>query len=243
MHILLVIFYVLSVVVVSIGTLLLAYYPLAAIFELNRYRPSLYQNVTPLVSIIVPAYNEEKVIFNCVTSILASDYRNYEVLLVNDGSTDETLALMHYFDQNPRVKVIDKPNGGKASALNTGYKTSRGEVLFFVDADGIFTPSTIREMLTGFSSRKVGAVCGNDAPVNLDHFIPRLMALQTHVGTGFVRRALAQLNCLPIVSGNVGAFRRAALEKSLLDECHPIERFFQPDREPQGWPVPERIHR
>ena len=84
----------------------------------------------------------------------------------------------------------------------------------FVDADGIFTRSTIHEMLALFTTEKVGAVCGNDAPVNLDRPLTQLMCLQTHVGTGFVRRALAQINCLPIVSGNVGAFRRSVLEKA-----------------------------
>jgi cellulose synthase/poly-beta-1,6-N-acetylglucosamine synthase-like glycosyltransferase len=62
----------------------------------------------------------------------------------------------------------------------------------------------------------VGAVCGNDAPVNLDTPLTKLYCLQTHVGTGFVRRALAQINCLPIVSGNCGAFRRAVLSWPFL---------------------------
>jgi cellulose synthase/poly-beta-1,6-N-acetylglucosamine synthase-like glycosyltransferase len=112
------------------------------------------------------------------------------------------------------VVALTKPNGGKASALNLGYQHSHGEVLMFVDADGIFTRSTIHEMLALFTTGKVGAVCGNDAPVNLDRPLTQLMCLQTHVGTGFVRRALAQINCLPIVSGNVGAFRRSVLEKA-----------------------------
>jgi cellulose synthase/poly-beta-1,6-N-acetylglucosamine synthase-like glycosyltransferase len=110
--------------------------------------------------------------------------------------------------------VIGKPNGGKASALNTGIAAAHGEILFFVDADGLFTPSAIREMLNGFTSEKVGAVCGNDAPVNLDRIQTQLACIQTHVGTGFVRRALALINCLPIVSGNIGAFRRSVIEKT-----------------------------
>jgi cellulose synthase/poly-beta-1,6-N-acetylglucosamine synthase-like glycosyltransferase len=98
--------------------------------------------------------------------------------------------------------------------LNAGYNLARGEILFFVDADGLFTPSTIDEMLKRFNHPRVGAICGNDSPVNLDRPLTQLMNIQTHVGTGFVRRALAELNCLPIVSGNIGAFRREALEKT-----------------------------
>ncbi len=163
---------------------------------------------------MVPAYNEEKVIANCVKSILASDYRNIEVILVDDGSTDNTYVVMKQYHAPPRVVALTKPNGGKASALNLGYQHAHGEILMFVDADGIFTRSTIHEMLALFTTEKVGAVCGNDAPVNLDRPLTQLMCLQTHVGTGFVRRALAQINCLPIVSGNVGAFRRSVLEKA-----------------------------
>jgi cellulose synthase/poly-beta-1,6-N-acetylglucosamine synthase-like glycosyltransferase len=138
--------------------------------------------------------------------------------MVDDGSKDDTFRVMQKYEDLPRVKAISKPNGGKASALNLGYQNSRGEILFFVDADGIFNSNTIEEMLKAFTSEKVGAVCGNDAPVNLENLLTRLESIQTHVGTGFVRRALAELNCLPIVSGNVGAFRRTVLEKTFSSE-------------------------
>ena len=85
-----------------------------------------------------------------------------------------------------------------------------------MDADGIFTHSTIREMLNAFTSEKIGAVCGNDYPLNFDTAQTKLYCLQTHVGTGFVRRALAEINCLPIVSGNCGAFRRKVLSWPFL---------------------------
>jgi cellulose synthase/poly-beta-1,6-N-acetylglucosamine synthase-like glycosyltransferase len=109
------------------------------------------------------------------------------------------------------VQVISQTNSGKAAALTHGFQQARGEILLFVDADGIFMHSTIDEMLGGFTSKKVGAVCGNDYPTQPDTLLRKLYVLQTHVGTGFVRRALAQINCLPIVSGNCGAFRRSAL--------------------------------
>jgi len=209
------IFYSLSFTVFSIGLLTLGYYPLSLIFALRKPRPALFKSgPDPLVSVIVPGYNESKVVGNCVESILASDYPNFEIILVDDGSTDDTLSVMQSFATDQRVQVIGKLNGGKASALNAGIAAAHGEILFFVDADGLFTPSAIREMLNGFTSEKIGAVCGNDAPVNLDRIQTRLACIQTHVGTGFVRRALALVNCLPIVSGNIGAFRRSVIEKT-----------------------------
>jgi cellulose synthase/poly-beta-1,6-N-acetylglucosamine synthase-like glycosyltransferase len=212
MNILLILFYVVTFIILAVGTLMLVYYPLAIIAELRAHRPPVFDTPSPLVSIIIPAYNEEKVIANCVKSILNSNYKNFEIILVDDGSTDRTLQVMRRYKNPPRVQVMTQPNSGKAAALNTGFQRAKGEILFFVDADGIFTHSTIREMLNAFNSEKVGAVCGNDAPTNLNHLQTKLMALQTHVGTGFVRRALAEINCLPIVSGNCGAFRRSALK-------------------------------
>lgn len=211
-------FFVLSsLMLYHVGLSTFFYYPLALRFELRRLRPQgrpLYWRRQPLVSIVVPAYNEGRVIDACIRSILACAYPFKELILVDDGSRDDTLALMRRYEGHPRVTVIGKANGGKASALNAGLLRARGEVIFFVDADGLFRSDTIDAMLAAFTSEAVGAVCGNDSPANLDRAQTRLLCLLSHVGTGFVRRALSTINCLPIVSGNIGAFRRAALERA-----------------------------
>jgi len=212
MDILLVIFYIVTFMLLTVGALGLMYYPLAILFELRPSHEPVFDTATPLVSIIVPAYNEEKVIGSCIESIQSSDYPNFEIILVDDGSTDQTLEVMRRFENPPRVQVITQPNTGKASALNRGFQLAKGEILFFVDADGLFTSSTIREMLAGFSSEKVGAVCGNDHPANMDTALTQFASLQNHVGSGFVRRALAEINCLPIIAGNCGAVRRSVLK-------------------------------
>ncbi len=211
MNVILILFYIITIVILTIGVLGLLYFPLALIAELRPRRAPVFDTPSPLVSVIVPAYNEEKGVANCIKSIESSSYRNFEIILVDDGSTDRTLQVMRRYENPPQVQVITQPNSGKAAALNRGFQHAKGEILFFVDADGMFTHSTIREMLSGFTDEKVGAVCGNDHPVNLDTPITKLYCLQTHVGTGFVRRALAEINCLPIVSGNCGAFRRSVI--------------------------------
>ncbi len=214
MNWLLALFYVLGFTCFIVGLQTLVYYPLALIYALRRHRSPTIEEAQPLVSIVVPAYNEEQVVGRCIESILASDYERREVILVDDGSQDATLEIMRRYEDQPGVTVVSKPNGGKASALNAGLERASGEVLFFVDADGVFAPAAIDEMLGGFETDRVGAVCGNDAPVNLDRLQTRLANLQTHVGSGFVRRALATIDCLPIVSGNIGAFRRRVLERT-----------------------------
>ena len=214
MNVLLAVFSVIAFTCFAVGLLTLVYYPLALGFALRRRRPPVFENASPLVSVIVPAYNEAKVIRHCVDSILASAYQNREIILVDDGSSDETLARMREYESRPGVTVLARRNGGKASALNAGLALARGEIILFVDADGIFETDTIDRLLSAFDSERVGAVCGSDSPANLDRLLTRLANLQTHVGTGFARRALSLINCLPIVSGTLGAFRRTVLEKT-----------------------------
>jgi poly-beta-1,6-N-acetyl-D-glucosamine synthase len=211
MNILVMIFYVVGVLVTFIAAFTLSYYPLALMAELRKRPKPIFLEDPPRVSIVVPAYNEEMVVENCVVSILRSGYSRLELILVDDGSKDHTFEIMQKYKHHPKVKIIRQENAGKAAALNRGLKASKGELIFFVDADSIFTSNTIPEMLKSFTSSKVGGVCGNDATVNLNKVQTRLQCLQTHVGTAFIRRALAEINCLPIISGNIGVFRRSAL--------------------------------
>ncbi|MDO5678425.1 MAG: glycosyltransferase family 2 protein [Propionibacteriaceae bacterium] len=183
-----------------------ALYPLSILFELRQKTPpALPRN--PRVTVVIPAYNEAVVLAGCVDSILASGFPNLELILVDDGSTDETLQIMRGFEHDERVTVIGKPNGGKGSALNAGIARGTGDVFVFADADGVFSRSTIPRLLEGFRHEKVGAVCGNDLPINVTSPLTALLALMTHVGTGMTRRALALVGMLPIVAGNSGAFR------------------------------------
>lgn len=210
----------LGLVILVLGLVKLLYVPLAIAFEIRQgrrqERPTLLDE-QPFVSVVIPGYDEEVVIGNCVRSVLAASYPRKEIILVDDGSSDGTARLMADFAaHHDEISFVSQANGGKGSALNAGYRVARGEVLIFADADSIFLSETIEHMLRGFDSPEVGAVCGDDRPVNLDRVLTRLLAYISHVGTGLVRRALGMLRCLPIVSGNSGAFRREALERTGL---------------------------
>lgn len=168
---------------------------------------------TPSVSVVVPAFNEEAVLSSCVNSILQSGYTDLEVIIVDDGSTDSTADLgRDLAASDERVSYVYQTNAGKGAALNNGYAHSTGEFIMFVDADSVFTPATVPEMLRAFRADNVGAVCGDDRPINLDSVLTRFLALITHVGTGLVRRAFDILRCVPVISGNCGTFRRTALD-------------------------------
>lgn len=167
-----------------------------------------------MVSVIVPAYNEGIVLDACVESILRSRYPRLEVIIVDDGSTDDTAAVMtDLAARHPSVRAIHQVNAGKGAALNRGIAEARGEVLLFVDADGLFTARTIDWLLVGLSAPGVGAVCGDDRPANPDRPLTQMLSVMSHVGTGLVRRALSLLHCLPIVSGNIGAFRASLIRE------------------------------
>jgi cellulose synthase/poly-beta-1,6-N-acetylglucosamine synthase-like glycosyltransferase len=160
------------------------------------------------VSVIVPAYNEAVVLRACVESILGTDSSLLEIIIVDDGSTDDTARVMaELVEAHEKVRALSQPNAGKGAALNRGIAHASGDVLVFVDADGVFSPMTIPWLLTGLRDPGVGAVCGDDRPVNTDRVQTRLLSVISHVGTGIARRALSVLHCLPIVSGNIGAFR------------------------------------
>lgn len=91
---------------------------------------------TPLVSVIVPLYNVEKYIGQCVESILKQSYENFEIVLVDDGSTDNSSNIIdRYGDKDTRVKVFHKPNGGISDARNFGLEHTQGEYITFVDSD------------------------------------------------------------------------------------------------------------
>ena len=101
----------------------------------------------PKISIIVPLYNAEKFIDRCMSSILAQTFTNYEVILVNDGSTDRSSELCRrYQSANDRVIYIEKENGGAGSARNLGIESARGEYLAFPDVDDWFSPDMYREI-------------------------------------------------------------------------------------------------
>ncbi len=164
------------------------------------------------VSVIIPAYNEEKVIAATVSRILASDYRDLEVLVVDDGSQDRTAEVVRKeFGDIANVTLISTPNGGKARALNLALERAKGDVIVALDADTQFDHDTISRMVRWFVDPAIGAVAGNAKVGNRFNMITRWQALEYIVAQNLERRALAALDTLTVVPGAVGAWRRSAL--------------------------------
>ncbi|HWB35600.1 MAG TPA: glycosyltransferase family 2 protein, partial [Rugosimonospora sp.] len=164
------------------------------------------------VTVIVPAYNEEVGIVAAVRSLAASDYPELEVLVVDDGSTDGTAAAVAAID-DPRVRLVRQPNGGKPAALNTGIAAARHDILVMVDGDTVFEPDTIRNLVSSMADPNVGAVAGNTKVGNRGGLLGRWQHIEYVIGCNLDRRMYEALECIPVVPGAIGAFRRSALEQ------------------------------
>lgn len=165
--------------------------------------------VYPKMSIIVPAYNEEKVIRTTIEALIDADYPDKEIIVVDDGSKDRTLMIaMEYKD---RVKVLHKENGGKASALNMALLYSTGEVVVIVDADTITSRSGLKYLARSMVDKNIVAVAGNVKIRNKINWITWCQALEYLSGIQIMRRGLDYFGAIYIVPGALGAFRKDKL--------------------------------
>src|SRR5207302_1897126 len=174
----------------------------------------------PRVAVLVPAYNEEKVIERTVRSVLGSTYPNLRVIVIDDGSNDNTLAVARNAFREEvdegRVVIFTKPNAGKAEALNFGLQHLRPEEEFFVgiDADTIIAPDAITHLVPRFLNPKVAAVAGNAKVGNRVNLWTRWQALEYITSQNFERRALNTLGAVSVVPGAIGAWRTAAVRQA-----------------------------
>ena len=159
---------------------------------------------------MVPAYNEELGVGPAVRSLAASDYPDLEIIVVDDGSTDETAARVAELGL-PNVTLIRQENAGKPAALNTGIAAASHDLLVLVDADTVFEPSSMRALVAPFADPVVGAVSGNTKVGNRRGLLGRWQHIEYVIGFNLDRRMFDVLRCMPTVPGAIGAFRRETL--------------------------------
>ncbi len=167
------------------------------------------------VSVVVPAYNEAPVLGDAIEALLQLDYPELEVIIIDDGSTDETLAVARQWEGRHGaidVRVFTKANGGKATALNAGIDQARHEFVLCMDADAWIEPHSLRAAMPHFADESIGAVAGNVKVMNRDHWLARLQALEYIEGLNMPRRAQGFMAAVNIVPGPLGVFRIEALQ-------------------------------
>jgi cellulose synthase/poly-beta-1,6-N-acetylglucosamine synthase-like glycosyltransferase/peptidoglycan/xylan/chitin deacetylase (PgdA/CDA1 family)/spore germination protein YaaH len=174
-------------------------------------------NGKPRVAVIIPAFNEEKVIERTVRSVLASDYPDLRVIVVDDGSTDTTFEVARTaFAQEiaeGRLLLLSQPNSGKASASNHALRYVEEEIFLAIDADTVIAPDAVSWLVPHFSDPRIGAVAGNAKVGNRVNIWTRWQALEYITSQNFERRALDLFGAVSVVPGAIGAWRTAAVRE------------------------------
>ena len=210
----------------------------------------------PMVSVLIPTYCEEKMIEATIEGALAIDYPNFEVVVVDDGSTDATVARVTPYVEAGRVRLIRKTvNEGKAMALNDALLCLNGDIVLTIDADAVVDRQILRNLVPHFSSARVAAVTGNPRVVNRRTLLGKIQLIEFTSIVGLLRRAQRVWGRIQTVSGVVVAFRKIALfDVGLFDPSMATEdidmswrlqkRFWDIRYEPRGivWmQVPETL--
>ncbi len=185
---------------------------IASYFDRYRNKHTINED-HPDIDVLIPAYCEETVVAATVHSVLASNYPNLHVIVIDDGSPDRTFeVLLDQFGDHPGVTVLHKPNGGKSSALNYALKYSQAEIFVAIDADTLIEPRAISRLVRHFANPRVGAVAGNVKVGNRVNMLTRFQALEYITTQNIDRRAMELINGILVVPGAIGAWRRRAVE-------------------------------
>jgi len=170
----------------------------------------------PPVAVIVPAFNEERVIDGTIASVLAGDYPDVRVVVVDDGSADATWErIQAWAHRDPRViGVAQRPNQGKAAALDAGIAACAQGIVVTVDADTVLERDAIRRLVAPFLyDARLGAVAGNVKVGNRRGLVSVFQSLEYITGLNLIRRAQHRLGCITTVPGAAGAWRRQAVDE------------------------------
>lgn len=164
----------------------------------------------PLVSILIPAYNEEKVISRSIESLLELEYDRKEIIVIDDGSKDRTAMLVsHYAHAYPNiVKLLRRPNGGKARAMNYGLLFARGDIVVMMDADSCLDRDAVARIVSIMSNKNIHAVCGNVEALNRTNMLTKCQALEYITSENLLRSSLARPGAIAVLPGAFSACRR-----------------------------------
>lgn len=202
---------------IVLSTLLVIFRIGMILFYAQRYKISESaetRDQMPSVTVLVPAYNEEKVIANTINALLSSDYEGgLEILVVNDGSTDKTADVVAQLaGRHSSIRLINQRNQGKSMAIKRGLSEASHELVVMLDADTLFEPRTISQLvLPLLQDQSVGAVAGHARVGNRNNLITQFQALEYMYSFNLDRCAYDALNCITVVPGAVCAMRKSAV--------------------------------
>jgi cellulose synthase/poly-beta-1,6-N-acetylglucosamine synthase-like glycosyltransferase/spore germination protein YaaH/peptidoglycan/xylan/chitin deacetylase (PgdA/CDA1 family) len=180
--------------------------------ERNVAYTSFTPDNAPLVSIIVPAYNEEVNAVSSLQNLLKCSYPNFEIIFVDDGSKDATYEKVRdAFSTHPKMKIFTKKNGGKASALNYGIAQSHADYVVCIDADTKLNTDAVNMLMSQCIKKNVGAVAGVVTVGNEVNALTRWQSIEYITSQNFDRKGFGYVNAITVVPGAIGAFKKDAL--------------------------------
>src|SRR5215471_7304309 len=199
-----------------VATALVVVRTLIVISLAARFRRALRTNFAEPISVVIAAYNEEKLIAETLRTLLATDYKGeIEVVVVDDGSTDQTAAEIERIARNEsRIRLFQQENRGKARALQRGLAAAHNGIVVFIDADTQCQRNTLPHLLEPFADERIGAVSGHAKVGNLRTFIARCQALEYTCGFNLDRRAYNRWDCITVVPGAISAVRKDAIDEA-----------------------------
>jgi cellulose synthase/poly-beta-1,6-N-acetylglucosamine synthase-like glycosyltransferase/peptidoglycan/xylan/chitin deacetylase (PgdA/CDA1 family)/spore germination protein YaaH len=189
----------------------------------KRQVPEVAGGFLPQVAVLIPAYNEEKVIVRTIRSVLNSDYPHMRIVVIDDGSTDRTseVARAAYPEEIAAgmLTVLRTANGGKAEALNFAVANLEEDFYVGIDADTVIAADAVSKLVCHFADPLIGAVAGNAKVGNRVNLWTRWQALEYITSQNFERRALDLFNVVTVVPGAIGAWRTEAVRQG---GCYPV---------------------
>src|SRR5437773_3030398 len=199
-----------------VATALVVVRTLIVIWLAARFRRARKTTFEAPISVVVAAYNEEKVIAETLRTLLATDYKGeIEVVVVDDGSRDRTAAEVERVSRGePRVRLLQQQNHGKARALQRGLAAAGHGIIVFIDADTQCQRDTLPRLLEPFADGRTGAVSGHAKVGNLRTFVARCQALEYTCGFNLDRRAYNRWQCITVVPGAISAIRKDAINEA-----------------------------
>lgn len=168
----------------------------------------------PKVSIILPAYNEERIIAHAIESLLKIDYprEKLEIIVVNDGSTDRTKDIAEEYARQGLIKLINQKNAGKAAALNRGIEEARGEIVGCMDADSIVSPDALKKLIGYFENKNIGAAISAIYPIKTKNILERLQKIE-YILANMYRKLMVLIGTMYITPGAFSLYRKSAVKK------------------------------
>jgi len=190
-----------------------------AAYRRDRHRATPTIRHWPKVSVFVPAYNESDTIEAALRSLARLDYPDYEVIVVDDGSADDTFEKARWFEGRHGgcvIRVFRKANGGKWSAHNFAFRHSTGELILCLDADSRVEPDALWRLVRRTADPNVDAVAGQIRVRNRKNILTRLQALEYVMANGTLRMAQSYRATVLLIPGPIGLFRRSVMEDVFL---------------------------